>query len=149
MSASDPKEHMTMCSADEDMRKRQLSIFHHIYYKQTEHKKEGEYVSFSAFSGKDREKMSADGPVTKASVSDSSRLWTNTLFSENMTDSTPVAFSFIMQSYYVLLRNLKTHKVTLIKDAALGRYWFMHPELQQKTWAYFPIGVLTPSDTCR
>lgn len=148
MSASDPKEHMTMCSANEDMRKRQLPIFHHIYNMHTAHKKEGEYMSFSASSGsKNRKKMSADRPVTKASVNDSSRLWTNSLFSERMTDnSAPVAYSFIMQSYYVLLRDLKPHKVTLIKDAAIGRYHFMHPELQRKTWAHFPMRVLTPTD---
>lgn len=134
-----------MCSADEDLRKLHVSIFHHIYYKQTDCQKEGEYVSFSAGSGKSRQKVHADGPVTKASVQNSTRLWTNTLFSEGVEDSTPVAYFFIMQSYYVLLRNLKTHKVTLIKDAVIDRYYFVHPELQQKTWAHFPMGVLTPA----
>lgn len=135
-----------MCSADEDVRKRHLSIFHHIYYKQTEHEKEGKYVSFSACSGKNREKIYPDCSVAEDSVNNSSRLWTNTLFSEGMTDSTPVAYSFIMQSYYILLGNMKIHKVTLIKDAVFGRYYFMHPELKQKTWAHFPMGVLTPTD---
>lgn len=140
---------MTMCSADEDMRKRHVSIFHHIYYKQTEYNKEGKYLSFGAFSSKNRENMSADGPVTKALVKTRSCLWTNPLSLKGMTDITPVAYYFVTLSYYVLLRNLKTHRVTLIKDGVISQYDFMHPELQQKKWAQFPTGILTPTNARR
>ena len=135
---------MTIRSADEDMRKLHLSIFHHVYYKQSQCKKEGEYVSFSRCSDHQCGKISADGAVSKASVKNLSRLWTNTLFSEGTPDSTPVAYSFIMQSYYILVGSSKTRKVTLIEDAITGRYYFMHPELRRKTWAHFSMGVLTP-----
>lgn len=146
MSAHDPRKHITMCSADEDMRKLHQSVIHHVYYKHSEQKKEGEYESFSACSGPKGEKMSADGLVTKASVKNASRRWTNTLFSEGTPNSMPVAYSFIMQSYYIRLGNWKIRKVPLIEDPVIGRYYFMHPQLKRKTWAQFPMGVLTPTD---